>query len=350
MNDRIPSLDGARAVSIGFVIIGHLLTWSSLPIVWRLHLGALGVRTFFVISGFIITTLLLEELKTSGQIDLKAFYVRRAARILPAYWLFVGIVAVLIPTGLVHAQYADLPATLGYFSDYRLTGISLAHTWSLSVEEQFYLLWPVTLLLARVANATTVCKTLLIAAPTFRVLSHLGIWPTHHSFAFECVCDSLATGCLLALLRTRLWALRGYRGFVASPYVLFTLVVITALMAIRPESIASDLLMSPLNLGIAAALDRYMRFPKSAVGQLLNSVAFVWVGTISYGLYLWQQLFTLGQLPVLFKIAAPLACAAVSFYLVETPLRRRIRNWLREGPQAAAVPIRTEASASDPAG
>lgn len=347
MKDRIPSLDGVRAVSIGLVITGHLLTWSSWPMVWRLHFGALGVRTFFVISGFIITTLLLDEFQESQQIKLKRFYIRRAARILPAYWLFIGTVALLIPAGLVQAKFSDLPAALGYFSDYDLTGLALAHTWSLSVEEQFYLLWPATLLLTRVVNAPYVCGALLLTAPAFRVLAHLRLWPTHQSFAFECVCDSLAAGCILAMLRPRLWAIPSYRAFVASPYVLFALVGLIALMAIRPESITSDLLMSPLNLLIAAALDRYMRLPNSAVGRLLNSTVLVWLGTISYGLYLWQQIFTLGHLPVLVKIVAPLACAAVSFYLIETPIRRWVRDWLREKPETVAAPLQAKVGVLD---
>src|SRR5579859_824532 len=125
MKDRIPSLDGARAVSISLVIAGHVLTWSSLPFLWRVHLGALGVRTFFVISGFIITTLLLDELRSAGRINIKAFYVRRAARILPAYWLFLAIVVLLIPTGLVPAHYSDLPPAFAYFSNYDLPGRAL---------------------------------------------------------------------------------------------------------------------------------------------------------------------------------------------------------------------------------
>jgi peptidoglycan/LPS O-acetylase OafA/YrhL len=326
MGNRIPSLDGARAASIGLVIAGHLLTGSSLPIIWRLHLGALGVRTFFVISGFIISTLLLRELETSARIDLKAFYVRRAARIFPAYWLFVGTVAVLIPTGLVRAQYSDLPVVLAYFSNYHIPGIALGHTWSLSVEEQFYLLWPATLMLAGVANGRIVCTALIVVSPAFRVLADLGLWPTHNNFGFECVCDSLATGCLLAMLRSKLWALTTYRQFVSSPWVVLVLGAIIAGIAIRPDSVASDLVISLLNLAIAATLDRYMRFPQSVTGRLLNSASMVWVGTISYGLYLWQQLFAFGHLPVVVRIAAPLSIAAASYYLVEGPVRRTITN------------------------
>jgi len=344
MKDRIPSLDGARAVSISLVIAGHVLTWSSLPFLWRVHLGALGVRTFFVISGFIITTLLLDELRSAGRINIKAFYVRRAARILPAYWLFLAIVVLLIPTGLVPAHYSDLPPAFAYFSNYDLPGRALSHTWSLSVEEQFYLLWPAALVLAGLVNARTVCFTLLIAAPAFRVLSDLGLWPGHHNFAFECVCDSLATGCLLAMLRRQLWDAPGYPRLVASPTILLLLATVIALMALRPDGIASDLLTSFLNVAIALTLDRYMRFPKSSVGRLLNSAPFVWVGVISYGLYLWQQLFAFRQLPVVIQVGGPVAIAAFSYYLVEKPVRRWItNNWnQRFGDRATGVLVEAQ--------
>jgi peptidoglycan/LPS O-acetylase OafA/YrhL len=345
MNERIPSLDGARAVSIGLVIAAHVLTGMGLPGLWRVNFGNLGVRTFFVISGFVITTLLLNERERIGQISLAGFYLRRAFRILPAYWLFVATVTLLIPTGLVTARYGDLPAVLAYFSNYRLPGISLGHTWSLSVEEQFYLLWPATIVFAGLTRARIICAALLIVAPTFRVLSGLGLWPAPHNFAFECVCDSLAAGCLLAALRTRLWAFAGYRSFVASPYVPLTVITVLAVMALRPEDIVIDLGTSLLNLTIAATLDRYMRFPSSPTGRLLNFTPIVWVGTISYGLYLWQQLFTTsGTLPVAAKIAAPLCLSAASYYLLENPARRWLRKKLareRAGlnlPRPAMVP------------
>jgi peptidoglycan/LPS O-acetylase OafA/YrhL len=107
---------------------------------------------------------------------------------------------------------------------------------------------------------------------------------------------------------------------------MLTVIAVLAAMAAHPENITIDLETSLLNLAIAATLDRYMRFPASHTGRLLNSTPMVWVGTISYGLYLWQQLFTYSTLPVAAKIAGPLCISAASFYLVENPARR----WLRK--------------------
>ena len=152
MTRRIPSLDGLRAVSIALVISWHsgFLGFG----LRRLDYGNLGVRIFFLISGFLITAILLEELTSAGRIDLRSFYVRRVARIIPAYWCFLATVALLVPTGLVAARYSEFIAALLYYSNYVHVGLALVATWSLSVEEQFYLLWPITLVLFSVSGKT----------------------------------------------------------------------------------------------------------------------------------------------------------------------------------------------------
>ena len=95
VNARVPSLDGARAVSAALVIAAHFGLPAHVPGLWRFNIGNLGVRVFFVISGFIITTLLLAEHKRTGTVGLKSFYLRRFFRIFPAYYVFLAIVAVL---------------------------------------------------------------------------------------------------------------------------------------------------------------------------------------------------------------------------------------------------------------
>ena len=324
---RIPSLDGLRAVSIALVIAWHsgFLGFG----LRRLDYGNLGVRIFFLISGFLITGILLEQLASSGRIDLRTFYVRRIARIIPAYWCFLVTVALLVPTGLVAAHYPEFLAALLYYSNYVHVGVALIATWSLSVEEQFYLLWPLTLLLLGPIRARVACLLVLLLAPTFRILAHLDLWPSEPRYAFECVCDALATGCLLALLRDYLWGLPVYRRLVQSGTALLFVPAILLIQAAFPGSLIYEAVgLSALNLGLAAAIDVVMRRPTAWPGRLLNMRPLVWIGTLSYSLYLWQQPFMGARLPLVLKLGAILACACASYYLVERPLRRRLNaHW-----------------------
>ena len=173
MDRRIPSLDGARTVSITLVVVWHIFNMT--PILWRFDYGNLGVRTFFVISGFLITSLLMRELQKTGTIRLRTFYARRFMRLMPAYWFYVAIVAALIPTGLVDATWHKLIPALTYTANYWQPLGALGHTWSLSAEEQFYFLWPTALLLLGLKNGRWACLALLLTAPLFRTLADAGL-------------------------------------------------------------------------------------------------------------------------------------------------------------------------------
>jgi peptidoglycan/LPS O-acetylase OafA/YrhL len=329
LDRRIPSLDGLRAVSIALVIASHFNT-VPIPGLRHLEYGNFGVRVFFVISGFLITTLLLQERADTGSISLRYFYARRFARIMPAYWGYLAVIALLIPAGAVAAEYRDFAPAFFYLTNYAKVGVALAATWSLSVEEQFYLIWPSVLRLTGMRRAILVCVAALIVAPAFRVLSDLGLWPTNPREAFECVCDALASGCLLAILRRPLWEFAAYRRFVSSPYALLTLLVVLAGLAVNRSTLMLDAVgITALNVSIAIAIDNLMRRPSSVVGKALNSTPLVWTGTLSYSLYLWQQPFTDSPLPFLVKISGTLGCACASYYWLERPLRRSVNAHCR---------------------
>src|SRR5580692_8626360 len=155
---RIASLDGLRAVSILLVLTSHSILGTHSFAFRLLFLHAdLGVRVFFIISGFLITTLLLNERAESGGISLRLFYIRRTLRILPAFYLFVGTVAILNALGVI----AVPPGNWVYVLTYTLNFDPhppwvLGHLWSLSVEEQFYLLWPLVMRFARRSMWTVV--------------------------------------------------------------------------------------------------------------------------------------------------------------------------------------------------
>jgi peptidoglycan/LPS O-acetylase OafA/YrhL len=147
----MPALDGLRAVAVAGVLLYHGdVTWA--------RGGYLGVDAFFVLSGFLITTLLLAEWRTNGAIDLVDFWRRRARRLLPALFLVLGAVALFAatwaPTDTLERLRGDAFATLGYVANWRFIWSSdsyfaqfsspspLQHVWSLAIEEQFYLVWP----------------------------------------------------------------------------------------------------------------------------------------------------------------------------------------------------------------
>ena len=166
--DHLPSLDGLRAVSIFLVLVAHSSVCVGCPKIVsaffpELAMGALGVRTFFVISGFLITSLLIKEEHKEGFISLSAFYRRRVLRIFPAYYfylLFVLIVGCFVPAFRAPWSTYVSAATFttriwGYWGNVWQFHQSwfLIHTWTLSVEEQFYLLWPACLVFLKPDSA-----------------------------------------------------------------------------------------------------------------------------------------------------------------------------------------------------
>jgi peptidoglycan/LPS O-acetylase OafA/YrhL len=327
--NRIPSLDGARAISIGLVIASHLDLGRYVPGLWRLDAGNLGVRVFFVISGFIITTLLLSEQRRAGSVSLTSFYRRRVFRIFPAYYTFLGTVLLLSAFRSGGATWQNVwPATI-FLVDYVNVPLVVGHLWSLAVEEQFYLLWPGAMLLLGLRRAYVTCIAILFAAPLFRILADAGLWPTSPRYAFECVADALAVGCLLAIFRDRLWENAVYRKFVSSLLSLVPIIAALILIAVEQNkgAVYYTVSLSMLNLGIAIALDRYMRMPGSIVGRLLNLAPIVWLGLLSYSLYLWQQLFAWAPLSTPLKLLLTLACATISYYAIELPFQR-LRRWI----------------------
>jgi peptidoglycan/LPS O-acetylase OafA/YrhL len=332
MDRRIPSLDGARAIAVTLVFTWHLLVHADVPLIWRVDYGNLGVRVFFVISGFLITSLLLAERERTGKISITDFYVRRVFRIFPAYYVFLLVMAVLLPTGWLILHKVDFLPSAAFFSDFEAVHDALGHTWSLSVEEQFYLLWPGAIVLLGLRRAFYGCVALLLIAPVFRMLVDLSLWPDTPMRGFECVSDALACGCILACARERLWNTPLYRRLVSSPYV--ALIPLATLLFMAVVTVSSRVLYDTigiplLNFGLVMMLDRYMRFPDTTTGRWLNWTPIAWFGSISYSFYLWQEPMACinGYLPTIVKILGALALATASRYFIELPflsLRRKL--------------------------
>src|SRR5271157_945604 len=162
---QIPSLDGLRAISIALVLYGHATGTLGFPIASdRFGLAAAGVRTFFIISGFLITKLLLKEIASKGTISLRAFYRRRVLRIFPAFYAYWLVTLALVMVGLLAVPARDLAYAATYTINYVVDrSWSVGHLWSLAVEEQFYALWPLTLFfLGRKRSFSLACGVLLL--------------------------------------------------------------------------------------------------------------------------------------------------------------------------------------------
>ena len=348
---RVPGLDGLRALSIALVLFHHGAETAGSPfpaaLRERYYYGALGVDIFFVISGFLITLLLLREEGRSGTVSLRGFYTRRAFRILPAYFAYLGFVFLLTRLGAVRLRWIDWVAAMTYtmnFLPHQWSRWVVGHMWSLSIEEHFYLLWPPALVLLGSRRARLV---LLVIFP-LAVASRYASWTVlrhwidlNYAFITPNRMDSIAAGCLLAYLvcDRRVWPwLEGLARW-------GTIVFLAAILILAVSSRArrfSD--MYDITLGrtiessaIALCILAVVSSPRSVVGRLLETRPMVVVGVLSYSLYLWQQPFLnpRGELwicrwPQNLLLATTAAIA--SHLVVERPFLR-LKD--RIGPRAA---------------
>jgi peptidoglycan/LPS O-acetylase OafA/YrhL len=351
--ERIPSLDGLRAISITLVLVSHLAGTGGFPISaatlnpWSL--GSLGVTVFFVISGFLITGLLLEELRRTDRIRLGRFYFRRTLRIFPPYFAFLGVLALASAGGWIALNPGDVWRSATYTSNYHdARSWYVGHTWSLSVEEQFYLLWPAVLLFARTRRALLIAAATILIVPVIRV----GEWELFRAaghgvgYRFETIADALAAGCVLACARSRLHAFPLYMRALGSPW--FVLVPVTALIANLTHDhplVLMGAALTVIHVCLALCVDWAVTFHEGRVGRVLNAAPLVFVGWISYSLYLWQQPFLnressafVAQFPqnVLLTIVAALA----SYYIVERP-SLQLRKWIEQRKRRRAVALPT---------
>lgn len=343
---KIPSLDGLRALAVGFVLLGHLegtRGFGSTGL--RPFLGDyanLGVRVFFVISGFLITRLLIDEYERYGRISLKLFYLRRFFRIVPAFVAFIAIIAICDAVGIFDVTRADFIHAITYTTNFqRVRSWEVGHLWSLAVEEQFYLLWPFILGAVGIRSSMSVAIGCLALGPLSRGALRV-LAPQQYVDVFPAVADTLAAGCLLAGLRDRLWESPVYRRVVLSPHLLWAApLLLVSINRLRAYGIGSVFGEVVLNLTIAVLIDRCVSVPDSGPIRFLNTRPMVWVGLLSYSLYLWQQPFLNRQSSAWFtgfpvNLTLVLVCAMSSYYLLERPFMR-LRKKYR--PSARPVPV-----------
>jgi peptidoglycan/LPS O-acetylase OafA/YrhL len=335
---NIPSLDGLRGVSILLVMLGHAHGTRGFPS-WIPYSvtdhAALGVQIFFVISGYLITTLILDEERKTGTISLKLFYARRTIRIFPPFYLFLLVLTLGAWAGMLQLPKYNLLFAAAYLMNLVPAGSwtwVTGHLWSLSAEEQFYLMWPATLKFAGKNRALALAAIVAVGSP----LVALALYQVNHDLSIRflgVLSDSIACGCVLAgimpwLRRQKLfWTALSAR---AGGLVILMIPLIDHRNHPRIHLLVID---TALNLCICYCIARYTEFPKTMGGRFLNNGALVSIGRISYSTYLWQQLFLnpkgtalLQTFPV--NVVATFGCAAISYAIVEKPLaglRKRMR-------------------------
>ena len=311
---RIPSLDGLRAISILLVVVGHLGKSGHAPRIFWSYYAEIGVRIFFVISGYLITSILLKEHERTSTISLREFYIRRAFRIFPAALVFLLII---FPIYWRELRWYDMAAAFFYVANMDpVRPWILGHLWSLSIEEQFYLLWPSVLKrwyrhrVAILVGVFALAPVLQAALYAFKVRGGgAGLLPT--------VGNNLAIGCLLAIFARRIGKV--------SPYVALGMTVAVGLIPLFSANTATRTLVMlfvlhpVLYVSIAGIILHVVQRPY----WILNCAPVVWLGKISYSLYLWQQPFCSDpHLRSGYLTLLALVCAALSYYLVEQPMLR----------------------------
>jgi peptidoglycan/LPS O-acetylase OafA/YrhL len=328
----------------------HFRQWLKAPLGTYLLFAHLGVSVFFVISGFLITGLLLKEREKSGTISLPRFYLRRAFRIFPPFYFYLAVMVGLVLLGVLQVPLRGFFFAAIYGTDYYFGpgsgSAALQHTWSLSVEEQFYLLWPAALLLLGKRKAIWAAALLIVLSPFVRLATYFLLAPQHRAMVdrmFHSSIDTIMFGCLLALA----WDTESFRRLVpmlsnawCMAGSLLFLVLLDPLLESHFYGRYSLLLGMTLEGACISALTvAVVSRPSTLTGRILNTAALRHLGVISYSLYLWQSIFTTGNTRYFpLNVVAALGCAELSYWAIEKPsLRLRDRLNPRSGEQEPAL-------------
>jgi len=344
--DYIPGLDGLRAIAVMLVMVFHARPSF-------LHSGWLGVDVFFVLSGFLITRILLNEQGMTGRIDLKGFYLHRFMRLTPPLFLMLSLYLLIAPVAWPsYANHGRDAMVVGlYLSDYAVALAEfpkmLRHTWSLAVEEHFYLLWPIVLFGLRPHNTKTklaIVAGLYLLATLWRIhcantQSWVGVY-----YRFDTRFSGLMLGAFVAILLDVDWKRHARPGVLA----LGTLTGLLALLLMLTEGggwkhlptlqygvLCTELLTAVIILA-AMKGERFVR--------VLAIRPLTYIGRLSYGMYLFHypiMLYfrdkTVWGTALIYGFASAILLSAFSYHTIEAWVRRwRMQRKVRMQMQMAA--------------
>lgn len=351
-------LDGWRGISVLAVLFGHAIRFrfgpyfpapaindilrdsQSTGLLFTYFINrfaevcaATGVQIFFVISGYIITTLLIKERHERGRISLPAFYIRRTFRILPPFFVYLGTCWLLSTAAFISMSNADFLAAATFTCNLPLLpyGWFVSHIWSLSIEEQFYLIWPMIVLALPIRARTS---ALIVILTAFTLLTLFRLSP-RNSVSFACIAIGALYACSPSLerlikSRTSLWGIA---------IVLLTLFASNYLHSLK---IVYSLIQCLLPFGILYVVFAARHLPSTR--SLLETALIGRIGLISYSLYLWQQLFLAWPTEYL-RVIPPLwllpVVAIASFFFLERPMiaigRRLSKKFQSHQPSPSAT-------------
>lgn len=304
------------------VFLGHLYGTTAYPqnafTEYLANYAHVGVQVFFVISGFLITTLLLREKAKTGRIDLAHFYLRRTLRIFPAAFFYITVIWIVSHPGYLVYAYTYTMCYAGQGRPW-----ALGHLWSLSVEEQFYLLWPFAFAYAFPRRQQIGVAVMMVAPVARLIFWHFNLRDIDEYF--PAVADSLMAGCLLAFFRDTLskkFEVLRHTGVFLLLGAL-TLSIPFMLPRVRLMILLGGLPPLIIALFIHSAIERKDWF--------LNNRFMFQMGLLSYSLYLWQQPFLNRTHPAWWtrfplNLLLTVACAVVSYYVVERPFLTMFRR------------------------
>ena len=356
---RILALDGMRGIAIILVLMSHGRWSLGFPDLSRLPFdGSQGVTFFLLLTGLMITMLLLDEQEKHGEIALKAFYARRALRLFPAYYTYLAVVAILWAMRVVEVSPAGFIASAFHWRNIYTgpSGWVLHHTWSLSMQEQFYLVWP--LLVARLPRKTValIGVATILLWPGIRFLRHGYLFPPSADAALDAPgMETILYGTLLAIAMRGGESLailkrlgRGLWGLLLPPLIIG---IVYKLIDFWPAQ--WTFLLAPIrNLAAVWLIWWCISNHKHPAIRILESPVLAWLAKLAYSLYLWQQLFLgLNQGWICYfpqNMVAVFVVAPLSYYLVEVPfnkLRDRIPLMARR-PASTSPPVATPATSN----
>ena len=354
----VPSLDGLRGISIIAVMAfnGHLL---------RMEGGFIGVDIFFALSGFLITSLLVGEYARSSTISFKKFYFRRALRLLPA--LFVLMIVCMVYALLIQSPESSLVTfkgvlyTLFYVANWaqvppNLPGIGpLSHAWSLSVEEQFYIVWPLALIFLLKIKSKGIIATivlLLIAASLASSILQWNAGAPHLRLYFgsDTRAYGILIGCLAALVLS--WNVlpkteNAGKVFRVASVVSLAGIIVSFFVLRHTTGFVYNGGFALIAIGTSFLVLDFLLFP-SKLSRAFEFAPLVWLGKISYGLYLWhfpilevsKKVFDGRLHPAIYGtigVIVTLIVAGTSYYLIEKPfLKLKDR---RATPKKGSLPL-----------
>ncbi|HXJ39311.1 MAG TPA: acyltransferase [Bryobacteraceae bacterium] len=331
---KLPALDGVRALAISFVLIGHCMMANSLLRNYGTLVGEAGVSVFFVLSGFLVTRVMLLDEARTGRLRLGRFYLRRALRIFPAFYTLLALLAISVTVNFLPNPGNQTWWASGlYFRNFVGAGWDTGHLWSLSLEEQFYLLWPIAFFLLRTRQnrllligvavvASIVWRAYWLAAvpspPSAAAIQAIHCWP-------QMRLDTFLIGAAFAIGDWN-WPRTLLPRFILpflgiwhenAPFHGWTLPV---------ETVVTSFAIGALILWL-------VKTPDLRPAHHLSRPGVVYVGVLSYSIYLWQQIF-LGPHLHWWSPGAIAGCALASYYLVERPALRWKERLDQRWPQS----------------